>query len=121
MNLLSNSLLATLALLSASLTSVSASTANVYYYTASTCGGSAYDSNTFTAYSGCVNLGSGAASLGLHRQHVGDEGVTCSVYTSTDCSGKEEGFGIGKSQDWGCTDSNMGWLHSMKCYQGQNS
>lgn len=91
---------AVLPLLAASIPSVAASTtADIYYYVEGGCGGNAYGSDSFVAYSGCVNIGQGAWSMGLHRQHVGDEGVSCTVFASSDCSGNGQSMGIGRSQD----------------------
>ncbi|KAH8698358.1 hypothetical protein BGW36DRAFT_144657 [Talaromyces proteolyticus] len=96
--------------------------AAVYGYTSYSCGNDASFSYTFPCGGiGCSNLGSGVAALGLHRAHVGDEGVTCSAYSESNCEGKEQSMGIGKGKDWGCTNSQIGWIKSVQCYQGCNS
>lgn len=96
--------------------------AEVYGYTSYNCGNDASFSFPFPCGGiGCSNMGSGVAALGLHRAHVGDEGVTCSAYSESDCGGKEQSMGIARSHDWSCTNSEIGWIKSVKCYQGCNS
>ena len=61
----------------------------------------------------CNTLGSGASSVG-----ISSHGTTCSVYNSGDCTGKGQSVSIKDGTAFGCTNSQVGWINSVRCYTG---
>ena len=61
----------------------------------------------------CNSLTSGASSIG-----ISEHGVTCTVYDSGDCTGKGQSVGIEGGTVFGCSNTQVGWIKSVRCYKG---
>jgi hypothetical protein len=62
----------------------------------------------------CVDLDSGAAALGLSENTAG-AGLGCCIYSGSGCTGSNQQIGVGPGETWGCTNSDINWIFSVKC------
>jgi hypothetical protein len=59
----------------------------------------------------CNTISSGASTIAISTH-----GITRSVYNSHDCTGSYQSVGIEPGTVFGCTNSQVGWISSVRCY-----
>ncbi|KAJ0417542.1 hypothetical protein BJY00DRAFT_315834 [Aspergillus carlsbadensis] len=83
-------------------------------YTCYGCNCNGFQSFNDDKFENCVDLLQGAASWGVSATPL--DGVFCTLYSGKGCSGSEQNVGHHNGQSWGCTNSNIGWVQSVKCW-----
>ncbi|PYH98269.1 hypothetical protein BO71DRAFT_426239 [Aspergillus ellipticus CBS 707.79] len=63
----------------------------------------------------CVELPSGVAATNVDRGNLYTD-LWCQMYTGSACDGTEQNIGVAGLEDMSCTDSQVGWWYSVRCY-----
>jgi hypothetical protein len=91
--------------------------ASMYAYTCYDCHCDAFQSAEFYGQWDCINLYSGAAAIGIHRNSILYH-TECTFFTEPDCGGESSApYSISTFQTWTCPNSEIGWVQSVQCYQ----
>ncbi|KAJ5881070.1 uncharacterized protein N7473_012123 [Penicillium subrubescens] len=97
------------------LNSVAMANAESFYaYTCYGCGCDAYQSFGTNIKNSCTNVGSGAAAWGISTGK--DSKTYCTLFSEENCGGKSQNVGHKTGQTWGCTNSQIGWVKSVICF-----
>lgn len=106
--------LAAMALAFLAFTAAPASAGSADFYTSNCPGGTSFLTLSVNNCQGqCQTLKSGAAAVGISSY-----GTTCSLYSSTACTGNYQSAGVKSGTEFGCTNSDIGWINSVRCYTG---
>jgi hypothetical protein len=85
-----------------------------YAYPCTGCGCNASQGFGGNIEGACTNLNSGATSFGISAGK--NSGTYCTLFSGSDCSGASENVGHHRGQTWGCTNSNIGLVNSVLCF-----
>jgi hypothetical protein len=85
-----------------------------YAYTCNGCACDSYQAFGTNIKNSCTNIGSGAASWGISTGKT--SGTYCTLFSGEKCAGKSQNVGQHTGQIWGCTNSNIGWVRSVICF-----
>jgi hypothetical protein len=83
-------------------------------YTCYGCNCNGFESFGDDKFETCVDLSQGAASWGVSATPL--DGVFCTLFAGSGCTGSSQNVGHHNGQSWGCTNSNIGWVQSVKCW-----
>lgn len=85
-----------------------------YAYTCYGCDCNAYEAFGTNIKNTCTNVGSGAASWGISTG--ARSGTYCTLFSEENCGGSSQNVGHHTGQTWGCTDTQIGWVKSVICF-----
>ncbi|KAJ5924380.1 hypothetical protein N7466_008567 [Penicillium verhagenii] len=85
-----------------------------YAYSCDDCDCNAYQSLGSSVEGTCTDLNGGAASFGVSAGK--ESGTYCTLFSGSHCGGESQNVGHHKGETWGCTNTEIGWVYSVLCF-----